>query len=75
MTTILTHRVVDKSGSNKATLDACNQGMYEDKMIEIRQVKYLNNIVEQDHHFIKKRIRPTRGFKNFYSAAATITDI
>jgi len=43
--------------------------------MEIRQVKYLNNIVEQDHRFIKKRTRPTLGFKNFYSAAATITGI
>ena len=66
---------VDKSGSNKAALDACNQGMDEEKTIEIRQVKYLNNIVEQDHRFIKKRTRPTLGFKNFYSAVATITGI
>ncbi len=66
---------VDKSGSNKAALDACNQGIEEDKAIEIRQVKYLNNIVEQDHRFIKKRTRPTLGFKNFYSAAATISGI
>jgi putative transposase len=67
---------VDKSGSNKAALDACNQRIDEgDKIIEIRQVKYLNNIVEQDHRFIKKRTRPTLGFKNFYSAAATISGI
>lgn len=66
---------VDKSGSNKAALDACNQGVEPDKAIEIRQIKYLNNIVEQDHRFIKKRTRPTLGFKNFYSAAATITGI
>ena len=66
---------VDKSGSNKAALDACNQGMEADKTIKIRQIKYLNNIVEQDHRFIKKRTRPMLGFKNFYSAAATITGI
>ena len=66
---------VDKSGSNKAALAACNKGVEPDKAIEIRQIKYLNNIVEQDHRFIKKRTRPTLGFKNFYSAAATITGI
>ncbi len=38
-------------------------------------VKYLNNIVEQVHRFIKKRTRPTLGFKNFYSAPATISGI
>lgn len=66
---------IDKSGSNKATLDVCNQRMNKDKTIEIRQIKYLNNIIEQDHRFIKKRTRPMLGFKNFYSASVTITGI
>ncbi len=66
---------VDKSGSNKAALDACNEGIEAEDIIEIRQIKYLSNIVEQDHRFIKKRTRPMLGFKNFYSAAATITGI
>ena len=66
---------VDKSGSNKSALDSCNRDLGGGNEIEIRQVKYLNNIVEQDHRFIKKRTRPTLGFKNFYSAAATITGI
>lgn len=54
---------VDKSGSNKALLDACNDGIKAQDIIDISQVKYLNNIVEQDHRFIKKRTRPTLGFK------------
>jgi putative transposase len=33
--------------------------------IEIRQVKYLNNIVEQDHRAIKRLVRPMMGFKSF----------
>jgi putative transposase len=66
---------VDKSGSNKSALDSCNRDLGENNKMEIRQVKYLNNIVEQDHRFIKKRTRPTLGFKNFHSAAATITGI
>ena len=44
-------------------------------MIEIRQVKYLNNILEQDHRFIKRITRPMMGFKAFHSAAATIAGI
>lgn len=32
--------------------------------IQIRQVKYFNNIVEQDHRFIKKRVRSMLGFKS-----------
>ena len=47
----------------------------KEEEIEIRQVKYLNNIIEQDHRFIKKRTRPTLGFKNFYSARETISGI
>jgi transposase-like protein len=38
-------------------------------------VKYLNNIVEQDHRFIKKRTRLMLGFKNFQSAKETIAGI
>ena len=36
---------VDKSGSNKAALDALNKGVEKDNEIEIRQIKYLNNII------------------------------
>ena len=66
---------IDKSGSNKAALDYFNNKASEENKIEIRQVKYLNNIAEQDHRFIKKRTRPTLGFKNFYSAKETISGI
>jgi putative transposase len=43
--------------------------------IDIRQVKYLNNSVEQDHRFIKKIANPMMVFKAFYSAEATISGI
>ena len=43
--------------------------------ITIRQIKYLNNIVEQDHRHIKRIIKPTLGFKSFASAKATIAGI
>jgi putative transposase len=43
--------------------------------IELRQIKYLNNIVEQDHRAIKRLIRPMLGFKSFRSAAVTLTGI
>jgi transposase, IS6 family len=39
---------------------------------ELRPVKYLNNIVEQDHRFIKRRVRPGLGFSWFRTAWATI---
>lgn len=40
---------------------------------EFRQNKYLNNILEQDHRFIKKLVNPSLGFKSFYTARRTIT--
>ena len=43
--------------------------------IQIRQVKYLNNIVEQDHRFIKKRVRTMLGFKSFQTANSIISGI
>jgi len=43
--------------------------------IEIYQVKYLNNVIEQDHRFIKKITNPMMGLKAFHSARATIEGI
>ena len=66
---------VDKSGSNKAALDFCNLGVSEKEQIKIRQIKYLNNRIEQDHRFIKKRTRQMLGFKSFQAARITIAGI
>jgi len=48
-------------------------GIY--RQIEIRQVKYLNNIVEQDHRAIKRIIKSMMGFKDFKSAEAILAGI
>jgi transposase-like protein len=37
-----------------------------------RPVRYLNNIVEQDHRAIKRRVRASQGFRSFRAAARTI---
>jgi putative transposase len=64
---------IDKSGSNKAAIEAINE---ENKTkIKIRQCKYLNNIIEGDHRFIKRIIRPMLGFKSFWSASITLAGI
>lgn len=57
---------IDKSGANLAALEAINAE--RETPIKIRQAKYLNNIIEQDHRAIKRRIRPMLGFKSFRSA-------
>ena len=43
--------------------------------IVIRQCKYLNNIVEQDHRAGKRKVRPRLGFKSFWAARCTIAGI
>lgn len=66
---------IDKSGSNNAALQSINKGFNKSDKIEIRQIKYLNNIVEQDHRFIKRITKPMMGFKAFHSASATLIGI
>lgn len=39
------------------------------------RVKYLNNIIEQDHRFIKKKVRASQCFKSFYTAERTLEGI
>ena len=70
--------VIDKSGANLAGLQWANVMLKftrSNRLIEILQVKYLNNIIEQDHRFIKKITRPMLGFKAFHSASATLKGI
>ncbi len=43
--------------------------------ITIRQVKYLNNIVEQDHRAIKRITRPMLGFKSFRAGNAILAGV
>ena len=66
---------IDKSGSNIAALDLINENLEPEKKIKVRQIKYLNNIVEQDHRFIKKIVKPMKGFKSFNSARSTLAGI
>ena len=42
------------------------------RFAKLRQVKFPNNIVEQDHRRIKRLVRPGLGFKSFTTASRTI---
>ena len=66
--------VMDKNGANYAVLENINillmlAGLIS--FVEILQVKNLNNLIEQDHRFIKKITNPMMGFKAFNSVKAT----
>jgi transposase-like protein len=62
---------VDKNAAYpKAFKELKDEGALPDSC-ELRQVKYLNTIVEQDHRFIKRRVKPGLGFFSFETAWST----
>ena len=64
---------MDKSGANKAAIDQIIED--NDASIVVRQIKYLNNIVEQDHRAVKRITKPMLGFKSFQSAKSILAGI
>jgi putative transposase len=66
---------IDKGGANKSGIRTINRDLLTVRKIRIRQCKYLNNIVEQDHRNIKRRISIDTGFKEFESAKRTLAGI
>jgi len=65
--------MMDKSGANKSAIDEINDAM--DVPMLIRQVKYLNNIVSQDHRAMKRITKPMLGFKSFHATKSILTGI
>ena len=64
---------IDQSGSNTAAIKRYNRT--HKTGIALRQCKYLNNIVEQDHRAVKRKVRPMLGFKSFWAAQCTLAGI
>ena len=64
---------IDGSAANEAAIKSYNEE--HGTNIIIRQVKYLNNIVEQDHRAVKRVTRPMLGFKSFEAAQDTLVGI
>jgi transposase-like protein len=64
---------IDGSDTNEAAIKSYNEE--HGTAIIIRQVKYLNNIVEQDHRAVKRVTRPMLGFKSFTAAQDTLVGI
>jgi len=70
--------IMDKSGANYAGLTNIILLLILTgfaTLIDICQIKYLNNIIEQGHRFIKKTTKPMMEFKAFYSAEVSIDEI
>ncbi len=66
---------IDKSGANRAAVMTLNISLLRNEAIAIRQNKYLNNLIEQDHRAIKRRTRPMLGFKSCRRAQTILAGI
>ena len=64
---------IDSSPANKAAVLDLEAAVA--KPIELRQIKYLNNLIEQDHRAIKRIVRPMLGFKSWACAGTLIAGI
>ncbi len=66
---------VDKNPAYPVAIRALKEEKHIPEDIVLRQVRYLNNIVEQDHRFIKKRVRSMLGFKSFGTATSILAGV
>ena len=63
---------VDKNAAYPKAIDELKEKEELSEQVELRQNKYLNNIVEQDHRGIKRLVKPGMGFGSFNTARRTI---
>jgi len=63
---------VDKNAAYPPAIDSLKADQTLPKTTELRRVKYLNNIVEQDHRAIKRLVNPAMGFASFNTARRTL---
>ena len=63
---------VDKNAAFPKALADLKRAGAVPAICELRQVKYLNNLVEQDHRFIKRLVKPGLGFWSFGTAWRTL---
>ncbi|MBD2000254.1 IS6 family transposase [Leptolyngbya sp. FACHB-541] len=66
---------VDKNAAYPVAMEVLKADETIEKETELRQSKYLNNMVEQDHRHIKSIVKPMMGFKTFNSARRTLSGI
>jgi transposase, IS6 family len=64
---------VDKNAAYPKAVETLKAFQHLAPDCELRQVKYLNNLIEQDHRFIKRRTRPGLGFFAFDTAQRTLS--
>jgi transposase, IS6 family len=63
---------VDKNPSYPPAVELLKEEGTIPSRTQLRQCKYLNNLIEQDHRFIKRRVNAGLGFSSFKTADRTI---
>ncbi|MEP0820357.1 MULTISPECIES: DDE-type integrase/transposase/recombinase [Trichocoleus] len=66
---------VDKNAAYPVALEVLKAEETIEQETELRQSKYLNNIIEEDHRHIKRVVKPMMGLKTFNSARRTLSRI
>ena len=66
---------VDKNPAYPAAMEALKTERMLPRRVRLRQCKYLNNIIEEDHRAVKKRVRLAKGYGSFRSAWRTLQGI
>ena len=66
---------VDKNAAYPEAFSSSQAERIVPQDCKLRRVKYLNNVIEQDHRFIKKKLRASQCFKRFHTAEQTLEGI
>jgi transposase, IS6 family len=66
---------VDKNPAYPAAVEALKAEGALPRRVRLRQCKYLNNVIEQDHRIVKKRVWLAKGYGSFQSAWRTLQGI
>jgi transposase-like protein len=66
---------VDKNPAYPAAVEALKEEGVLPRRVSLRQCKYLNNVVEQDHRTVKRRMWPVKGYGSFFTAWRTLQGI
>src|SRR3954462_12084205 len=66
---------VDKNAAYPEAFTTSQAERIVPKDCKLRRVKYLNNVIEQDHRFVKKKVRASQCFKRFHTAERTLEGV
>ena len=66
---------VDKNPAYPAAVAELKAEGTLSRRVALRRCKYLNNVIEQDHRTVKKRVWLAKGYGSFQSAWRTIQGI